>query len=86
MLLAKKKKKAINCALAHSLYDLMIIYFPKVKWQQFKKFSPLFFSFVKNKNQKKQNIEDVKNSISIYFYLCSAKSIQQSPKGTCMVM
>lgn len=71
----KKKKKSYKLrSLAHSLYDLMIIYFPKVKWQQFKKFfPPFFFSLWKNKNQKKQNTEDVKNSISIYFYLCSAK-------------
>lgn len=31
MLLAKKKKSYKLRSLAHSLYDLMIIYFPKVK-------------------------------------------------------
>lgn len=54
MLLAKKKKKSYKLrSLAHSLYDLMIIYFPKVKWQQFKKFFPPFFFLCEKQKPKK---------------------------------
>lgn len=59
MLLAKKKKKSYKLrSLAHSLYDLMIIYFPKVKWQQFKKFfPPFFFSLWKTKTKKSKTLK-----------------------------
>lgn len=83
------KLRSLTHSLKDSLYDLMIIYFPKVKWQPFKKFFFLL-SLWKTKSKKSKTLKMWKisglcNSISIYFYLCSAKSIQQSPKDTCMV-